>query len=94
MKKLFFLIVASLALFMTSCSSFSTREYEVTVVEKSDDFFSAFAVSALTYKVVTASGDTSEAVLRQDVVLNNKLPFKAVMKKGDAERYGYIDKVK
>ncbi len=93
MKKLVLLPIFALCIasIMTSCGSKSGQKlmFEVTVIAKDSSFFNT--VSGLPKViVVTKGGDTLEAYISEDIALNNRMPFKATMKKTSLERFGRV----
>ena len=88
------LFFASLFTF-TSCGSISetSQTYEVTVVAKDNSILANAVTTHPVVLVVTASGDTVKSSITENVLLNNKMPFKAEMYKARGARLGIIRKV-
>lgn len=87
MKKMLFIILIIVVL--VSCD----REIgiKVVVTEKAKVTTIGSIVGAFpVYRAVTPSGDTVTVTVPEKFRLNNKLPYKATMVKGDASKIGRI----
>lgn len=91
MKKLFFVLLAVLtATIFSSCEEMKSNNYKVTILWETDA--PMIIQPNRVFKALTESGDTVLTVVREDVVLNNKLPYKAIMAKNLTARFGYVEK--
>jgi len=92
MKNIIFFALAVLTttIFSSCFEDMKPVEYKVTVLWETSTPILLQPLRA--FKTLTESGDTVEAVVREDVVLNNKLPYKAIMSKKVTDHYGYIEK--
>lgn len=86
-----FLFILFMMLLM-SCDN--TPVYTVTVVGISHEkvLDPSVIYTASVYNVVTVSGDTVVCAVDDAVRLNNKLPYKAMMKKIAGRKYGRVFK--
>ncbi len=89
MKKFLLIPMATLlfACFFTSCSSVS---YKVTVLAKDSTFLVKAITGTPMVFVVTESDDTLLARISDEILLNNKMPFKALMDKTNGSKVGRI----
>lgn len=91
-----FLSIAFLSILLSSCND-NKPEYDVTVIGKDASIaakFAKFMDRKDSYLAITLSGDTIPVRIREELILNNKLPFKAIMKKASDEETGFISKIK
>jgi hypothetical protein len=85
-------IIISLFIVVILAACGSTPQYVVTVVGKSKSLASRgrALVDNSYYSVVTASGDTLEALVPETIAFRNTLPYRAVMEKGNGTTVGTI----
>jgi hypothetical protein len=91
MKKTMIISLVALCAFMTtSCSG--PKTYDVTVIGHSEGFLTGVqkAAGLQNYDAVTASGDTVEVYITEEILLNHKIPFKAKMEKSEISNTGKI----
>ncbi len=89
MKKLMFFF---LLILLASCVR-NLPVYEVNVVGVAKERIGISTLnSAPSYSAVTASGDTIICIVEEGVRLKNKLPYKAMMRKAESSKYGYVFK--
>jgi len=91
MKTIIFLFVLS-GLIFASCSDPIT--YDVTIVRQVESDYPIADPIRNLFMAVTPSGDSVKVIVREDVVLNNRLPYKAKMEKNTIVRYGYVSATK
>jgi hypothetical protein len=94
-KFIMILAVTCLTIIMQSCAP---QNHVVTViglhqdVSTPDHVMSATDASTPLCDVLTHSGDTVVSRVPQGVLLENAFPFKALMVKSSAARYGYVQR--
>lgn len=86
MKKLIICLVVIVTVALSACNSTGTS-YEVTVV-KNEGFDQILGWNKAV--VVTENGDSIEVLIDEALLLNNKLPFTAMMGKNELGRFGYV----
>ncbi len=82
--------IVALCAFMTSCSD--PKTYDVTVIGHSKGLLTGVqrAAGLQNFDAVTASGDTVEVYITEEILLNHKIPFKAKMEKSEILNSGKI----
>ncbi len=91
MKKTMIISFVALCAFMASCSD--PKTYDVTVIGRSVGVVTATQkaiVGIQSFDAITTSGDTVQVNIDEKILLENTIPFQAIMKKRDTERFGQI----